>query len=261
MARLGETKAHADPEALSQIWLDFKVDGCIEARNKLAVHYVSLVRVTALKVAAGLPAMVDREDLVSYGIFGLLDAIDKFDLEAGVKFETYAVTRIRGSILDEIRSLDWVPRTIRAKTREVERAESELAMKLGRPAEDPELAEYLGVSIEEVWRLRSQSSQAATVIGYDTEGQDEWSRGEGFSKHDPVANPEDIYLSQEIVDLLAGAIENMPQRSKTILALYYFHEMTLAEIGEILGVTESRACQLQSKLLQSLHLNLAETAA
>lgn len=241
-----------DQNSLEAAWLDYKVCGDIESRNQLVLHYVSLVRVVAMKVAAGLPRMVDREDLVSYGIFGLLDAIEKYDQAKGVKFETYAVTRIKGSILDEIRSLDWVPRTIRAKARDVERAESELHAGLGRPAEEAEVAQHLGITIQELWTLRSQA-QATTVSGLDDHGDDGDRASATDYTFDPASNPEDLYMSHEIIELLVDAIDTMPQRAKTILVLYYFQEMTLAEIGEILGVTESRVCQLQSKLLQTLH--------
>lgn len=238
-----------EQSVLESTWLDYKLSGCPAARNQLVLHYISLVRVVAIKIGTGLPPSVDREDLVSYGLFGLLDALDKFDSDKGVRFETYAASRIRGSILDEIRSLDWVPRTVRAKARDVQRAESELQARLGRPAEESELAAHLGVNLVELAVLRSQA-HATPVTGL--EEFEEGGRGWYSGVTDPASNPEDLYLTSEVVHLVAEAIESMSERSKTILVLYYLQEMTLAEIGNILGVTESRVCQLQSKLLQTL---------
>jgi RNA polymerase sigma factor for flagellar operon FliA len=250
---------------LTAAWADYKIKGDPDARNALVLHYTSLVRVVAAKIGAQLPKTVDREDLISYGIFGLLDAIEKYDPAKQVRFETYAVTRIRGSIFDEIRGLDWVPRTVRARARDVERAEVELHATLGRPPADAELAEHLGVTLIELWHIQSQTE--AGQIGsfyqdlYDDHGGYAEKLSVTRSVFDPAGNPEDLFGTQEVSELLADAIDAMSQRFKTILVLYYLHEMTLAEIGEVLGVTESRVCQLQSKLLQTLHGHLAEGLA
>lgn len=250
MGSLGQKLSSRD---LHVAWLDYQESRDHEARNRLVLHYDSLVRVVAGKVHAGLPRSVDREDLVSYGMFGLLDAIEKYDPTKNVKFTTYAVTRIRGAIIDEIRALDWIPRTIRARAREVDRAEAELHSRLGRPATDLELTVHLGVSPADLHRLRSQVDAAYTeslddgIVGDDVRGS-----GRG------IGSPEEIFEVGQVATLVAGVIDSLPSRSKTILVLYYIHEKTLAEIGEILGVTESRVCQLQSKLLQSLHIGFSE---
>lgn len=245
---------HLERDALSDIWITYKRNGGLELRNELLLHYTSLVRYVAAKVGATVPAEVDREDLVSYGLFGLMDAIEKFDLSKGVKFETYAVARIRGAIVDEIRSLDWVPRSVRSKARDIERARLEVEGDLGRPADHQEVAQHLGLALDEYWALTSQAiispvqSYAEGPTGDDTHFGD---RSENL-RFDPAANPEDLTQTTEIVNLIGDAVDGMDERSKTILVLYYIQELTLAEIGRILGVTESRVCQLQSKALSQL---------
>lgn len=230
----------------------------MESRNSLVLHYTSLVRYVAAKIGGTLPAMVERDDLISYGMFGLIDAIDKFSLDKGVKFETYGVARIRGAIIDEIRALDWVPRSIRSKARDVEKARAEVEVELGRPAEHSEVAAVLGLEMDEYWVLSSQATISyvqSSDRGFFTSELMEANGGETghYEAHfDPAANPEDVFQASEIIDLLGEAVDNMDESSKTILFLYYLQGMTLAEIGRILGVTESRVCQLQSKVLLSL---------
>lgn len=243
---------HLEPEILQEEWLTYKDCHSITSRNQLVLHYTSLVRYVAAKVGGQLVAWVDRDDLISYGMFGLIDAIEKFDLDRGVKFETYAVRRIHGAILDEIRSLDWVPRSVRSKAKEIVKAQEEVEMLLGRPAQQREVAEYLGIPLEDYWRLASESN-ASTIESYNrevlVEGNQESSYDVSF---DPGSNPEDLAQVKEVVELVGEAINQMDQMSKTILTLYYLHEMKLAEIGQIFGVTESRVCQLQGRALQSL---------
>lgn len=248
-----------ESDALAQAWNDYKADGDQDARNLLILHYMPLLRAIASKVSAQLPKMIDRDDLISYGLFGLMDAIDKYDPERKVKFETYAGVRIRGSIFDEIRGLDWVPRTVRARARDVERVKNDLHARLGRPAIDAEIAKELGIELVDLWQIEAQTEAGNVGHFHEVPTQDG-----GFSdsvpmmrSFDPASNPEDIIGTQEVAELLADAINSMSERFKTILVLYYLHEMTLSNIGEVLGVTESRVCQLQSKLLQTLHESLA----
>lgn len=255
---------HLDSQALAETWTGYKSTGDQECRNQLILHYSSLVRYVAAKVGGSLPPMVDRDDLVSYGMFGLIDAIDKFDPEKGVKFETYGVTRIRGAIYDEIRSLDWVPRSVRSKARDIDKARAEAEAELGRPAEHTEVAQHLGLSLSEYWQLVSQANAPSSVpdsLDYDAfyDSADGREHGSGaFRAIDAMANPGDLLESNEVIALVGEAVDNMDERSKTILVLYYLHGMTLAEIGQILGVTESRVCQLQSKVLQSLSDTLGQ---
>lgn len=245
---------------LAATWVEYKATGDIVLRNQLAEHYQHVVRIVASKLAIGLPNMVERDDLISYGTFGLFDAIKKFDLEKGVKFETYAVTRIKGAILDELRALDWVPRTIRSKAREVEKATTELQMALGRPPEDAELAEYLGVSLQELWMVASQRAMS-WVSTLDLEESEDERLNVGDLVFDPKGNPEDIHMVHDLGNILAGVIEHLDERDKQVLTLYYCQEMTLSEISRVLGVTVSRVCQIQSKILQQLREELGHGMA
>lgn len=246
--------------SIAELWTHYKASGNVALRNDLVLHYTGLVRYVASKVAVGLPAHVDRDDLISYGMFGLMDAIQKFDLGKGVKFETYAITRIKGAIADGLRGQDRVPRSVRAKARLLERATLELESELGRVPEDAEIAKRMDIPLAELWALQREASIASTIALDEHEGSDERpSLGEQL--YDPIANPEDLFGPHEIAELLAAAIDAMPVRARTILSLYYIEELTLAHIGDVLGVTESRVCQLQGQLLGSLSQVLAHGGA
>ncbi len=237
------------------LWTEYSRSRSLADRNRLIVHYGSLVRYVASRVAMGLPQTVDREDLVSYGQFGLIDAIERFDLDRGVKFETFAIARIRGAIIDEIRALDWVPRSIRAKARDVERVVSGLETELGRAPEDEEIAAAMGITLAELWIAQSQANVTAVTALEAHEGDDD-RPSESQRLTDLTATPEDMAMVSDLRDMIAKAVESMPERSRVIVVLYYIEELTLAEIGEILGVTESRVCQLQSKVLHQLRASL-----
>lgn len=250
-----------DAETLHETWLLYKETEYEPYRNKLLLHYTSLVRYVVVRRAAHLPTQVDREDLVSYGVFGLLDAIKKFDMERGQKFETYAPRRIWGAVIDELRKLDWVPRGVYSKGREIDEAKAVLQAQLGRNPEPQEVAQALGQTMAEYWEMVSDS--AASAVG-STEGIfDETERDEyrSMALVDPTINLEEHAETGEIADMLADAVAGMDVRSKTVLVLYYFHEMTLADIGELLGVTESRVCQLQGKALTALSESLGQFSA
>jgi RNA polymerase sigma factor for flagellar operon FliA len=220
-------------------WLNRKNNA---SREHLIVHYSPLVKFVAGRIGAGLPNSVDPGDLVSSGVFGLIDAIDRFDPGRGVKFETFAAPRIRGAIYDGLRQLDWVPRSVRSRAREVERAFSQLEHELGRAPSDEELAKQLRVSEEEL--ARWLASIAATTIGpldravaagYEPESV------ESSGMEHPVAAIED----RELRDIMRDEIRKLPEREKLVLSLYYDEGLTLAEIGDVLGVTESRVSQSQ----------------
>src|SRR5581483_9560919 len=205
--------------------------------------------------SAGLPQNIEQADLVSYGIFGLIDAIDKFDTDRGIKFETYAIARIKGSIIDELRAIDWVPRSVRAKARSVEKAYAKLENELHRTPTDDEVAREMGLSENELHTIFNQISFVGLValdemlaVGGER-GETIPDKGEG-----PVA----AFEVEEMKQILADSINRMPEREKIVLTLYYYEGLTLGEIGEVLGVTESRVCQIHTKAVLQLRSKLAE---
>lgn len=248
-------------ETVQDLWRRYKASGSVELRNDLVLSYLSLVRYVAARTAAGMPPEVERNDLISYGTIGLIDAITKFDLDKGVKFETYAITRIRGEIIDQLRGQDRVPRSVRSKAKALAVATAELESELGRMPDDQEVAEHLGLDLAGLWALQRDAAVAA-VIPLDEHDGDDDRPSLRETIHDVTANPGDRYGSEyEIVELVASAVDTLPPRFKMLLTLYYLEELTLAGIGEVLGVTESRVCQLQGRLLELLRDSLANGAA
>lgn len=229
-------------------------------RDRLVLHYAPLVKYVAGRIGTGLPAHVETQDLMQSGVFGLVDAIDRFEPARGLKFETYAMQRIRGAILDDLRAQDWVPRSVRARAREVERAMERLAARLHRTATDAEVAEELGVAVEEVRDLFAEL-QLTSVAALDelvVAGRGAGSLAETLpDRHaeDPVVAIE----NRENRRLLVEAIAQLGDRDRTVVTLYYFENLTLAEIGRVLGVTESRVCQLHTRAVLRLRAKLAET--
>jgi RNA polymerase sigma factor for flagellar operon FliA len=248
--------------SLEDLWEGFKETGSQDAREQLIVHYAPLVKYVASRVATGLPANVEQADLVSYGIFGLIDALEKFDRSREIKFETYAIPRIRGAIIDELRSLDWVPRSVRFKAREVEKAYTELEAKLKHAPSDAEVAEHLGVSLAELHEIVTQIS-FVTVTALEEVVSTGADRGESLSLLDTLADmaaidPSSGMEGNETRAMLSAAINSLSDREKVVITLYYFEGLTLAEIGEVLGVTESRVCQIHTKAVGLLRNNLRE---
>jgi len=237
-------------DALAAIWHAFKSSGDVGARERLILQYAPLVKYVASRVATGLPASVDQADLVSYGMFGLIDALQKFEPVRGNKFETYAIPRIRGAIIDELRAMDWVPRSVRFKQREIEKALADLESMLKRQPTEKELAERLGMSMHELHEVITQIS-FVSVLALDETVSVGADRGEKVSLVDTLADkgfdPSTGVESQETRGLLAAAINELSEREKIVVTLYYFEGLTLAEIGDILGVTESRVCQIHTK--------------
>ncbi|MEX2292865.1 MAG: RNA polymerase sigma factor WhiG [Acidimicrobiales bacterium] len=244
---------------INRLWAEYKDNGERELRDQLIVHYSPLVKYVAGRVGTGLPQNVDQADLVSYGIFGLIDAIEKFDLERGFKFETYAIARIKGNILDELRSIDWVPRSVRAKARAIEKAYSKLEGQLHRTPTDAELADELDLTDEQLQTTLGQISFTGLVALDEMLSGGE--RGDSMTLGDTVAEPGmgpvAAYEVEEMRQILAEAINRLPDREKTVLTLYYYEGLTLAEIGSILGVTESRVCQIHTKSVIQLRARMA----
>ena len=249
-----------DEAESDRLWEDYKASGSREARDRLIVRYSPLVKYVAGRVAVGLPQNVEQSDLVSYGIFGLIDAIEKFDLDRGYKFETYAIARIKGAILDELRSIDWVPRSVRAKARALEKAYAKLESDLHRTPTDEELADELNMTEEQLQSTLSQISFVG-LVALDEMLSVSGDRGESVSLGDTIADsgegPVAAYEVEEMRQILAEAINRMGEREKIVLTLYYYEGLTLAEIGQVLGVTESRVCQIHTKAVLQLRSKLA----
>lgn len=233
-------------------------------RERLILHYAPLVKFVAGRIGAGLPQNVDQSDLISYGMFGLIDALEKFDLSREIKFETYAVPRIRGAIIDELRALDWVPRSVRFKARELDKAHQALESKLGRSPSDEEVASHLGVSVDELHEVVGQISFVSVLALDDSVGGGD-EAGEGRTLLDTLADaanadPTAALEGQEMRGILSHAINSLGEREKVVVTLYYFEGLTLAEIGDILGVTESRICQIHTKAVGNLRNGLEDEA-
>ena len=254
----------ANEAALRSLWEKFKATGDASTRERLILHYSPLVKYVAGRVGVGLPPNIEQADLVSYGIFGLIDAIEKFDITRAIKFETYAISRIRGAIIDELRAIDWIPRSVRYKAREVERAYAALEGELHRTPTEPEVAERLGMSLEELHQVFSQVSYV-NVVALDellTVGGEKGDKLslvdtlEDTKAEDPVA----AFETEETKFLLARAINQLPEREKIVVTLYYYEGLTLAEIGRVLGVTESRICQMHTKAVLQLRAKMSEVS-
>jgi RNA polymerase sigma factor for flagellar operon FliA len=247
------------PDDTNQLWRQYRLQKDQKLRDRLILTYAPLVKYVAGRLGSGLPAHVDEGDLVSYGLLGLISAIERYDPDRDVKFETYAIARIKGSIIDELRQMDWVPRSVRARAREIERAMTELEAKMGRAPTEEEIAKKLGVSqddlqdslleisrtsiaaLDELWTASSSGDQVALIDTIeDTQGPE----------------PQTALAATETREALGEAISRLPEREKLVVTLYYYEELTLREIGEVLGVTESRVSQLHTKAILRLKARL-----
>jgi RNA polymerase sigma factor for flagellar operon FliA len=247
---------------LKDLWRRYKEESDEGARERLVVAYSPLVKFVAGRMAAGLPPHVEEADLVSYGLGGLIGAIERYDIGRDIKFETYAVSRIKGSIIDELRTLDWVPRSVRTKARQVEEAHSSLQAVLGRAPTEEEMAEKLEIDVEELQETLSDIANSS-VLALD----DLWTvadpEGGQVSLLDTIrdpnaVDPEERLNAAELKNVLADAIEALPERERVVIALYYYENLTLREIGEVLGVTESRVSQLHTKAVLGLRGGLVD---
>ncbi len=248
--------------AIAALWREFKETKDPPLRERLILHYSPLVKYVAGRVGAGLPPNIEQADLVSYGIFGLIDAIEKFDITRAIKFETYAISRIKGAIIDELRAIDWIPRSVRYKAREVEKAYAALEARLHRTPTEAEVATELGIALDDLHAIFSQVS-FVNVIALDELLNVGGERGDKLSLVDTLEDtkaedPVAAFESEETKYLLARAINTLPEREKIVVTLYYYEGLTLAEIGQVLGVTESRICQMHTKAVLQLRGKLAD---
>ena len=248
--------------AIRELWREFKDTADPRLRERLILHYSPLVKYVAGRVGVGLPPNIEQADLVSYGIFGLIDAIEKFDISRAIKFETYAISRIKGAIIDELRAIDWIPRSVRYKAREVEKAYAALEARLHRTPTEPEVAEELGIGLDELHTIFSQVS-FVNVIALDELLNVGGERGDKVSLVDTLEDtraedPVAAFETEETKYLLARAINTLPEREKIVVTLYYYEGLTLAEIGQVLGVTESRICQMHTKAVLQMRSKLSD---
>src|SRR3954471_920495 len=248
---------------LRELWRRYKDEGDERARERLVVAYLPLGKFIAGRMASGLPSHVEEADLISYGLLGLIGAIERFDLEREIKFETFAVARVKGAIIDELRSLDWVPRSVRARARDVEKANAALEAKLQRPPTDEEMAKKLELTTEEFQDTLLEIANSSVLALDDLwTFADPESGGGQVSVLDTIKDPNAIdphseAHTSEVKDRLADAIESLPDRERLVVALYYYENLTLREIGEGVGGTESRVSQLHTKAVLALRSRFA----
>jgi RNA polymerase sigma factor for flagellar operon FliA len=245
---------------LKQLWRSYKDTGDQRAREQLVLAFSPLVKYVAGRMSSGLPAHVEEADLISYGLLGLISAIERFDPSREIKFETFAMTRIKGSIIDELRSLDWVPRSVRAKAREIEKANQKLEHQLHRAPTDAEVAEELDMSLDDFNDALTRISNSS-IVALDELWTLSDSSGDQVSLLDTIQDPDAVDPAHamdvtETKDRLADSIARLPEREKLVVALYYYENLTLREIGEVLGVTESRVSQLHTKAVLRLKSSL-----
>jgi RNA polymerase sigma factor for flagellar operon FliA len=242
------------------LWRTYRRSRDRALRDRLILTYAPLVKYVAGRLGSGLPAHVDEGDLVSYGLLGLIAAIERYDPDRDVKFETYAISRIKGSILDELRAMDWVPRSVRSRAREIERAMTELESKLGRAPNDEEIAAKVGITTDELEGSLTDISRSS-IAALDELWTVSGSGGDSIALIDTIEDtqgpePQSAFAQTEMREAIADAISRLPEREKLVITLYYYEDLTLREIGEVLGVTESRVSQLHTKAILRLKARL-----
>ena len=241
----------APDSSVDLLWRRFKDSADKDARDRLVLQYSPLVKYVAGRVRSGLPSSVDQNDLVSDGVIGLMDAIDKFDPDRGLQFQTYAVSRIRGAIVDGLRATDWVPRSVREKIRDIDAAQARLERRLGRSPQDHEVAEELDITVAELRTMYSQTANTS-VVSFEAATLDD--------EETPRASVDLPGSDDDIPPGFLAAVRELPERDQIVVALYYWERLTLAEIGQVLGVTESRVSQLHSRATMTLRRKLADAA-
>ena len=242
-----------------RLWEEYSKSGSGVLREKIIIEYAGLVKLVAGRLSMYLGYNVEYEDLVSYGIFGLIDAIDKFDYEKGIKFETYASLRIRGSILDQIRKMDWIPRSLRQKQKRIDSAISKIEQNTGKAATDEAIAAELGITEEEYISWKGQAN-ITNIISLDEFAENNGEKGMDTIRDNMSIEREYVIEKQEMKKLLAQSLETLTENERKVILLYYYEELTLKEISKILEVSESRISQLHTKALSKMKTKLGDVA-
>jgi RNA polymerase sigma factor for flagellar operon FliA len=255
----------ANAEDTQTLWREYRRSQDPGIRDRLILTYAPLVKYVAGRLGSGLPAHVDEGDLVSYGLLGLIGAIERYDPDRDVKFETYAIARIKGAIIDELRAMDWVPRSVRSRAREIERAIAELERQLLRAPTDEEIAKKVGITEEELEESLTEISRSS-IAALDELWTVSSSGGDQIALIDTIEDteapdPQSSLSQTEMREAIGEAIARLPEREKLVVTLYYYEELTLREIGEVLGVTESRVSQLHTKAILRLKAKLSGSPA
>ena len=243
------------PEKAARLWKDFSGSRSLELRNQLVLYYVHLVKSIVLRMVPTYRKYVDFDDLMSCGLIGLMDAIDKFDLKKEVKFETYATLRIKGEIIDQIRKQDWAPISLRQKIKKIEEGFEHLELEHGRAATESEVAEYVSMNVEDVKKTLDES-HTFNLICLDEILVDRVRSEELLASRE--GSPEDSYEAGEMKEVLAQYVDALPEKERLVVSMYYNDELTLKEIGAVIGVTESRVSQIHSKALMTLRTKMRQ---
>ncbi len=242
---------------IENIWKEYAISKCKKCKDELIIHYIPIVKYVAGRLSVHMGHYIEYDDLVSYGIFGLIDAIDKYDINSGNKFTTYAQLRIRGEIIDQIRKLDWVPRSTRKKSKEVDVVYKALLEDFKREPTDTEMAEALSITVDEYYDIRKKISIASIISIDEPIGSEEGTIGETLVGNS-IKTPEQELNKAELKKLLVESLEKLTEKEKIVVSLYYFDDLTLKEIANVLEVTESRISQIHSKALIKLQNKLGK---
>jgi len=242
----------------NKLWEEYGKHKSPEIREQIIINYAPLVKMVAGRLSMYLGYNVEYEDLVSYGVFGLIDAIDKFDYEKGIKFETYASLRIRGAILDQIRKMDWIPRTLRQKQKKMDAAISKIELMNGKVATEEELAQEIGITEDELLVWRGQTN-ISNVISLDEFVESSGEKEAIKEKSSTFDMPEEVVEKNELKQLIKDSLESLTEKERRVILLYYYEELTLKEISNVMEVSESRISQLHTKALQKMKMKLGGT--
>ncbi len=243
-------------EKRDELWEKYSKTKDLGIREQLIIEYSYLIKYIAGRLNMYLGSNVDYNDLMSYGVFGLIDAVDKFDINKGVKFETYASLRIRGSIIDSMRELDWVPRSLRQKSKQLEKVYGEIENELGRSVTDKEIAGRMGISVHEFGKLLNEVN-VSVLVSLEEYMEQNYEFGGDIVSQDREAAPEKQLELAGLRDVLGEGIDCLPEKERTVITLYYYEELTLKEISSIMGVSESRISQLHTKALMRMRGKLS----